>query len=277
MLDISRFDKVFCIHFLPFTDRFEDIKNEFKRIGLDTESKKFQWKFTFFSPFQYHLFNNPYFPIVRGNKYFFDGNKNCTLAHYEIYKECLGLGYKRILVIEDDMVFLRDVDEINAALAEMPDTDIVLFDKWMHDKEKYKGLIDNRRISDRYSEYDDGMLSTGMYSITDKGMEHVVANQEFLFQPADYWINRQSIGVIEDNITRSFCIKNLAIQNFSYTKLINGTIMPFYENMGFYSKIIDLSEYDIVNKRPGNEAGGQEIKEEGSAKAEKGNNKVKRT
>lgn len=249
MLDLSRFDKVYCVHYLPFDERFDDMKNGLARIGIDTNSKKFQWKLTFDSPFFFYLFNNPYFKIVKDNKYFFDGNKKCTLAHYEIYKEALGMGYERILVCEDDMVFLRNEAELAARLEMMPNMDIVLFDKWMFDKEKYADLVENRRINECYSEYDDGMLSTGFYSITRRGMEHIVREQEFYFQPADFWINRQNIGSEEDNLTRAFSIKNLAIQNFSFDKLVNGKKQLFYSDMSFYHKIIDLGEYDIENKQ----------------------------
>lgn len=267
MLDLSRFDKVYCIHYLPFEERFGNIKSELERIGIDTESKKFAWKLTFDSPFYMYFFCNPYFPIVKNNRFFFDGNMKCTLAHYEIYKEAVGMGYERILVFEDDMVCLRDTSFIEKALSEMPDYDIVLFDKWMHDKNKYYEYLDERKINDFYCEYDDGMSSTGMYSITKRGMEHIIANQEVFFQPADYWINKQEVGRVKDRLRRAFCIKNLAIQNFSYDKLVNGEKKLFYHDMSFYQYIADIKEYDIRNMQ---EEKANKSDNEASCKQDKG-------
>lgn len=30
----DRFDKIVCIHYLPYTERFENIKSELKRVGI---------------------------------------------------------------------------------------------------------------------------------------------------------------------------------------------------------------------------------------------------
>jgi GR25 family glycosyltransferase involved in LPS biosynthesis len=270
MINLSAFDKIYCVHYLPFTERFGNIRNELNRVGIDTESKRFQWKLTFDTPFYFYMFNNPYFKIVRDNKYFFDGNIKCTLAHYEIYKEALGMGYERILVIEDDMVFHKDVKLINDIFTSMPNYDIILFDKWMHNKEKYRSLVNWRKINDYYCEYDDDMLSTGCYAITRKGMQHIVNEQEFFFQPADFWINRQSIGSEEDKCTRAFSVTNVAIQNFSYDKLVNGKKMLFYHDMSFYADIIRLEDYDVrnmqlekINTNKGQEYGQEGIEDKG--------------
>ena len=71
------------------------------------------------------------------------GNFNCAYAHYEIYKEALGLGYKRILVLEEDIVFLKDLLLMQQIFDSFPNYDVVLFDKFVYNPYEYARDVQN--------------------------------------------------------------------------------------------------------------------------------------
>ena len=56
---------------------------------------------------------------------------SCSFGHYSIMKIAELKGYSRILILEDDIAFLNDVDEINhildTAQSEVPNYDVCLF------------------------------------------------------------------------------------------------------------------------------------------------------
>jgi len=102
----------------------------------------------------------------------------CTLAHYEIYKEAQGLNLNRILILEDDVVFLKDLNEIKRIINNMPDYDVIQFDKWPFNKELYKALIQNYKINNDYAKFARYFSSGAFYSLSKKGIDFCINVQE---------------------------------------------------------------------------------------------------
>lgn len=96
------FDKIYCIHLIEYKERFEEIQNELKRVGIDTKSEYFSWKYTTRNKMYQYIYQNPNFPQLNA-RFFTDSIKNCTMAHYEIMCECKAFGYNRVLILEDDI------------------------------------------------------------------------------------------------------------------------------------------------------------------------------
>ena len=76
-----------------------------KRVGI-LDSTVFHWKITAKNELYKYIWSNQ---SLKANRWRFHliGFSNCILAHYAIYKESIALGYKHILVLEDDIVFLK--------------------------------------------------------------------------------------------------------------------------------------------------------------------------
>lgn len=53
----------------------------------------------------------------------------CSFTHYRIWKEICAREYKKTLILEDDEVFLKDLDLISEIYEKSIDFDLCLFDK----------------------------------------------------------------------------------------------------------------------------------------------------
>lgn len=229
------FDKIYCIHLIEYKERFNEIKNELERVGIDTKSDYFSWKYTTRNKMYQYIYNNPNFPQLNVN-YITDAIKNCTMAHYEIMCECKAFGYERVLILEDDIRFLKNVDEIETILNNLPNKDIVLLDKWTFNKDMYRDLITNHKINDYYAEYDHDFTSCACYSLTAKGIDAIMFIQEHRFLPADFCVNNH-FGDL--GITRCMAIKNIGIQKQFKTDKID-----IEYNINAYKDIVDMNEYN---------------------------------
>ena len=57
---------------------------------------------------------------------------NCSYNHYQVYNLFKNSGLSNALVVEDDLVFMKNVDAIEKLLIERPaDADLVVYDKFM--------------------------------------------------------------------------------------------------------------------------------------------------
>ena len=121
------FDRIFCIFYLPYQSHRVRLEKELARVGI-LDSGIFQYKYTYPSPYD---------KIIQDS--FEDKHHieriaaiNETLAYLDIMQESIALEYKRVLVIEDDIVFLKNIDEIRNILDMMPrGFHIVQFDQGM--------------------------------------------------------------------------------------------------------------------------------------------------
>lgn len=96
-MDILKyFDKVYCVNMDKRPDRWEQAKKEFKKLGIEDQVER--W------------------PGVE-NK---DGNLGCTLSHLSIIKHCKKNNFKKILIFEDDVLFVEnDVNKLQKAFNEL--------------------------------------------------------------------------------------------------------------------------------------------------------------
>ena len=194
----SLFDQIYMISYLPYEDRRKKFMNkDYFRIfsnSYDDFDDLFSIYYTVPNPFDAMLLETPYFKSLHEhNMRFNQGALNLAMGHYHVMKEALGLGMRRILILEDDVAFLKDIDTIVNMLDNFPgDGNIVLFDKVcpMHMKSEYEQAIENK-INDYYAPYDHNLIlwTTGCLALDRGGMEHIIECQEKAFNVADYYTN----------------------------------------------------------------------------------------
>ena len=124
------FDHIYCLHYLPSYDRYQKIKDEFEKVGIDENAKYFSWVYDYPSPLIDLVYNdgrvNMNSALKSTSRSYI---KRVSMKHYEIIKEAYLLGYDRILILENDIRFHNDIEYINTLLNNMPDSDIIMFDK----------------------------------------------------------------------------------------------------------------------------------------------------
>lgn len=212
---VDKFDQIYCIRFLPCkNDRDFRIQNELKRVGI-LDSGILSYKNTFLSPWQEVLRHT--IPLKHRGLQQKRGNFNCAYAHYEIYKEALGLGYKRILVLEEDIVFLKNLVLLQQIFDNFPDYDVVLFDKFVYNPYEYirdvqikQNIINNFFVT--FNAQSTHYGSGACYSVNSTAMNAFITQQERQFFAADELWNDWTDNVECNKLTKAFSILNAGYQ-----------------------------------------------------------------
>ena len=251
------FDAIYCLSLADNLKRREFLSDELNRVGI-LNSGIFHWKITVVNNFYKYIWTNKDFNL---NKYWGNvtGNNsalNCSMGHYELYRELQALGYKRVLILEDDICFLNNLDEICEILEFMPDDyDICLLDKFLCEplaRKEYFNEINKMKVNTCFFNYDNIPLSScGLFAVSEKAINALVEKHENSIEPPDHYTNRITFRngkplIYEDGLKRYCSIKNVAIQNAN----LNPPSKHKHLQIA-YQGIINLEEY---NYRLGDES-----------------------
>ena len=182
----EKFDAIYCISLADNISRRDDLKKELSRVGI-LNSNIFHWKITVKNELYKYIWNNP---SLKANRWWFHliGSLNCTLEHYAVYKECYALGYKRVLILEDDIVFLKNIKEIEKTIDNIPENyDILKFNSYFSGtEEEIQKVINDNKINGYYFDYSSlQQTSAACYAVSSKAMLILSKYQEIFYQPAD--------------------------------------------------------------------------------------------
>ena len=240
------FDHIYCLHYLPSEARLQKLKDELSRVGIDENAKYFSWVYDYPTSLLDIVYNdkrvNMSTPLKSSSRSYI---KRVSMKHYEIIKEAYSLGYNRILILEDDIRFHKDLEYIKKMLANIPDSDIVMFDKMTCsaalEATKYKRYIKTLPSDSLYGSMNDSgvfFIFCSCYSLNRKAMKQIIDTQEQSLQPPDTPLNGKTL-------TGSFALINIAIQDPSMKT----------REVESYSKIdLDVSVYGAEEKAKTNPA-----------------------
>lgn len=231
------FDAIYCLSLADFTERRQLMEKELQRVGI-LDSDIFHWKVTVRNEFYKYIWSNSAFNTPDWWRNLF-GNMNCTMGHYEIMKECIARNYDRVLIIEDDVRFLKNMQTATLILDNIPQADIIMFDKNVADRPREQLMVAaiNGKVNDYYFSFDTVSLgSTGCYALSKKAMQTITIAQEREFMPADFPINK----TYDDGLVRVTSNTNLAIQDMTLKgDKINDIDKHLYED------IANLEDYNL--------------------------------
>ncbi|MBO6031777.1 MAG: hypothetical protein J6Q22_10015 [Prevotella sp.] len=169
----GRFEYIACICFTGYKDRQISIIEELKRVGL-LNKVHFFWDFP--SPYTKVLaqrlckdsYHQKMFPVGYNN--------------YRAIKTAYELGYSSILVMEDDIRFLKDLRLLAHTIRSLPEYEIAMLDKNFPGDVRREFL----RMNDRVDETDQVIWrkfstfhSSGCYSLSRTGMQKFIRAYEF--------------------------------------------------------------------------------------------------
>lgn len=234
------FDKIICVHYLQYTNRLEIVKNELKRIGVPDDMLEFSY-----------TYNTPYLNVLWG--VFSNSNltncintaaASCALGHYNAIKIAYESTCKRVLIIEDDICFLKNLNKIKEALDNIPaDADVVLFDKFIHfDKQTYNKLIEN---NDYYTNFtNEDIASAGCYMLSRTGMRDFLTIYDNYMMVADICFREY------ESPHKYFINTNIAIQN-QFKNCMNYRYYGVESmNDGYKPININYKNYNLYNFKP---------------------------
>lgn len=247
------FEHIWCLHYLPYTDRYEHSLNEFKRLGI-LDSNIFEFKYTYNNPLQVKIgFSNCLnFDGVMKNiicKQHNLGILNTTLAHYEIVKESLYRGFRRILIVEDDNIYLKDLDLMKSILDNIPgDFDMCLLNRTntLLSSEQFAYITANNSVNDYYSKLAcDGLVSFGGIVMNSVFMQTYVKSQEQVFRPADFACQFSNGNINELN--RYYAKIPISVQTYFNSGCMGGFSNEQIKNIKIKDTIkslIDFEDYE---------------------------------
>jgi len=229
------FDRIYCLHYLGNDRRLPMITREFDRVGID-KSGIFSFAHTSKDPWERYVEANcpRTTEDAEGNR----GFVNLGLATARILRESLALGYRRVLILEDDIRFLKDTSEIRETLDDLPAYPIVQLDKflpWEISSDEYRSIVRSHVVPNHPLFYDGGImfLASGACFCADaRGMRALLDSLERNGpRPVD--------GLFHQcGVRRACAIRNMAVQVaygdallFSYLKNGN-THHRAYRNQG---------------------------------------------
>lgn len=207
------FDHIYCFHFLGKSERLrKDITAELDRVGI-LKSGIFNFVYTSRDPWEKALWD----ASPRCRKTFNVSFLNLGLATARTLREALALGYQRVLFLEDDIRFLKDLKEIEKILAATPnesrdEVSIVQYDKflpWSMTPSEYRRMVEVGRFNDYFfSSRGKSLYSGACFMATKKGMEALLRfNEDDHPTPSD--------GVFQMVGVKTACAdRNMAIQIF---------------------------------------------------------------
>lgn len=245
------FDHIFALSLVNNTDRRADAIEDWERLGL-LDCGIFEWKLTVDNPLYNYIWTNPYLPAPK----WWLGIKNalnCTLGHYEIMLQSLALGYKKVLILEDDARFHKDVNVVKRVLDAVPEYDICLLDKFTPmPKDLLNDALANHRVNDEFISFDTVRLwSCACYGVSEKAMKSILEQQTKNWCPADdvtnivdNWGKRYKT----DGLTRVAAVTNIAVQDQHYKRYKSQ--QEYDIDVFIYQGVADKSDYNVKNVEP---------------------------
>lgn len=237
----EKIDKIYCIRWtgkglLNLNDLSYPLVSELKRVGI-LDSGIFEMVYSVNMPANiayYERMNGFEFPENRLD----DRYIHVTMTHYQKIKEAYELGYQRILIIEDDILFLNNIDTIHKILLNIPDKgDIILYD-YVEPKEigdendpPHMDKINSLYYRNFYS----GLLSS-CYSLNKEGMLYLIWCMEngpiyeidkyFSYYSVYYKFCHNGIYEAKQRVPKIICSNiRLAIQTVNYDHIYDEAYM----------------------------------------------------
>ena len=212
-----QFDKIYCIHYFKQKERLPRISTELKRVGI-LDSGVFEW---------FYDYDSPFFKVIQKNStpskttsWICDDQSfsyfKCSFSHYRIWKEVQAREYKRVLILEDDEVFLKDLNLLDAIVCDIPSDDgIHLLDKFSCCGQlPYIANLQDKRhsVSNYFRSFDLSLklYSGGAYSISNSAAELFSQfYEDALIQCDNIWNTKWFEST---NLKKSFAIINACYQ-----------------------------------------------------------------
>lgn len=167
----DRFGRKTLLTFTGYKDRVAGVMSELERIGM--KGVNVQWQFP--NPFDRFLLTHlRHIPCLEKGGYM-----NCTMGHYAAIKTAFHLGVRNCLILEDDIRFLRNAEEISKTVNALPDDfDIALFDLVAISMgncgpEDVIRMRADSRVNERWMRFYN-MRSMACYALSRRAMERII-------------------------------------------------------------------------------------------------------
>lgn len=243
----SRFDMCATLGFTGKKERTERLEREIDRVGIADRLQI--WQFP--TPFDGWMMERLRLaPGMDRTGYF-----SSTMGHYRAVKTALELGAESVLVMEDDVRFVKDLAVLDRGIDELPsDYDVALFDVFKMDNDRIELLKESCAVGRvdvtcwcRPVAWEQGPRSLACYALSRRGMEwfarrleRCVTVKNARAMISDHHLTSRFVD--ECGINLYFANPNLAIQAAIGPSNSRQNVICGFE--GFYKSIgVDVKDY----------------------------------
>lgn len=171
----ERFDRIYVLTLSNRADRRTLIEKQFRELGLplpDADSTGFI-RYHYATPFPYNALIADAFNKSGRGQFTKPNEYDCSRNHYSIVKICYDLGFKNCLILEDDILLLRNSRNtfiLSKYINMMPeDYDICQMGGFTADPRILKYLNNNK--VHWFKHPDVGLWNASAYALSRRGME----------------------------------------------------------------------------------------------------------
>ena len=206
------FEGKFLICCTKYKKRHDEVVKELNRVGI--RDYVTQWDVSD-SPIKKILHRS----ITTGKLLSKIGHFSCCLSHYKAIKTAHELGYKTVLILEDDIRFRKDLDNISEAIELLPqDFDYAQFEIRKPQKmptSEFVSMHTRNIVNKRWMRYQD-LRGGGCYALSRRGMEKMIQSIEaaIVDNSVPLRINDSYVAKIS-GINKYFCFPPVAVQAIS--------------------------------------------------------------
>lgn len=207
------FDRIYCLHSLDKPNRLGAVYHEMRRVSMEKNSdmryfntRETKFDISIYNDCNHALFDSTITEEERQHK------TNQIIGYYQLFRELVGTGVNRVLVCEDDVLFLKDCVEIHDIMDHMPELwDYIKFERanGPFNIGHYRDSIAPRDYFHR--NYTGGYLGSACTAYSSTAMQlFIQIVEEQLLRP-DYVLENRDDSRL-DSLRRFVCAKNLVIQ-----------------------------------------------------------------
>lgn len=189
LIDILRnkFDGLVVLNLSTRSDRREMLEKQLKALDIPMPGTEPFIRYNFTTPFPYNALIANTFNQSKTGQFSKPNEYDCARNHYNIVKTCYDLGMEHCLILEDDILFLKDEQEIIKYMEAMPDDyDVLQFGGFTTNpmwKEYKNNALKNGLLWTKHRQT--GIWNCSMYALSRRGMEFYIAFMNKFFCVAD--------------------------------------------------------------------------------------------
>ena len=255
----TQFDKIYVLSLITNKERQEFIKYQFDELQLDVE---FIYGIDFYN-IKYNAQNEEIkYPYIFKDRLYDYGpeskNFGCALTHYQAVLQAYELGYNNVLILEDDVCFIKNKNLIEYYLNNIPNNaDFITFDPRFCSLDEQTLFINHylkNNIQNNWFKINNNVKMIGgmMYGLMNrKTMKLYLDNQRQSFNMSDHvnnifdnpiinrYVSTKCICTDFFNITCDFNINSICYTNI-YSKLNKLSKDNFYNapsNCSFFTRL----------------------------------------
>lgn len=197
----NKFDICYVLNLSDRSDRRFNMETQFKQMGLDDIETSTWLRYHYTTKFPYNALIANAFNTSQKGKFTKANEYDCARSHYSIVKECYDRGFKHILIMEDDIKFIKNKQTFCEFLNNIPDDfDLLQFGGFTTNI-KAKNILHERNKAYWVTHDDIPIWNASMYALSRKGMEFYIAFMNKFFWVADGPLYKAPIN---KNIVKSY-------------------------------------------------------------------------